>query len=65
MLKETKLVIRHFPDRKKPCLCLEQGNQAIIIATIRNNECEDLLRRYFCGGCIMSEMEDIFEEVQE
>ena len=37
-----KIVIRHFPDRKKPCLMLEQGNQGIILATFRNADMEKL-----------------------
>ena len=48
---KTILAIRHFPDKKKPCLVLEQGNQGIVIATIRNNECEKLLRKFFYDGC--------------
>lgn len=37
-----QIVIRHFPDRKKPCLMLEQGNQGIILATFRNADMEKL-----------------------
>lgn len=57
----TALAIRHFPDRAKPCLMLEQGNQGIVIATIRNVECEKLLREYFGDTCgIYGDMRDIF-----
>lgn len=62
MTKMTKLVIRRFPDRKKPCICLEQGNQAIVIGTIRNAECEELWRRFFNRGCLAREMEP-FEDM--
>jgi len=37
-----QIVIRHFPDRKKPCLMLEQGNQGIVLATFRNADMERL-----------------------
>ena len=37
-----QIVIRHFPDRKKPCLMLEQGNQGIVLATFRNVDMEKL-----------------------
>ena len=58
---KTALVIRHFPDRKKPCLMLEQGNQGIIVATIRNAECEKLLREFFNDSCgIYGNMEELF-----
>ena len=37
-----QIVIRHFSDRKKPCLMLEQGNQGIVLATFRNVDMEKL-----------------------
>ena len=59
---KTAFAIRHFSDRKKPCLVLEQGNQAIVIATIRNAKCEKLLREYFSGACgIWGDMRYLFE----
>ena len=59
---KTEFVIRHFLDRKKPCLVLEQGNQCIVIGTIRNAECEKLLREYFGGSCgILRDMRNLFE----
>lgn len=58
----TAFAIRHFSDRKKPCLVLEQGNQGIVIATIRNSECEKLLKDFFGGTCgIYGDMEYIFD----
>ena len=62
----TGLMIKHFPDRKKPCLVLEQGNQAIVIATVRNAECEKLLREYFGDTCgIYGDMRYLFGKEQE
>ena len=61
---KTALVIRHFPDRKKPCLMLEQGNQGIVIATIRNTECEKLLREFFNDSCgIYGDMREMFNHI--
>ena len=37
-----QIVIRHYPDREKPCLVLEQGNQGIVLASFRNVEMERL-----------------------
>jgi len=37
-----QIVIRHYPNRKKPCLVLEQGNQGIVLGTFRNTEMERL-----------------------
>lgn len=45
-----KIVIRHFPDRKKPCLVLESGAQGIILATFRNEEMENLYKYVLCGN---------------
>lgn len=59
--KQTNLVIRHFSDRTKPCICLEQDNQSIIIGTLRNKECEELWN-IFLQGCYLSrEMGDLFD----
>ena len=58
----TAFAIRHFPDRKKPCLVLEQGNKCIVIGTIRNRACEHLLREYWHGSCgTWGDMRDLFE----
>ena len=65
MLKDTMLAVRHFPDRKKPCLCIEQGNQCIVIAAFRNTECEELYKHFMNGMCLRTEMEDIFGTDQE
>lgn len=59
---ETRLVVRHFPDRVKPCLCIEQGNQAMILASFRNKECENLYREFLHGNCIQRDMRLLFEE---
>ena len=60
---KTALAIRHFPDRKKPCLMLEQGNRGIVIATIRNAKCEKLLREFFSDSCgIYGDMRYLFED---
>ena len=61
---KTSLVIRHFSDRKKPCLMLEQGNQGIVIGTIRNDECERMLRKFFFDGSgIYGDMEELFKHI--
>jgi hypothetical protein len=62
----TALVIRHFPDRKKPCLVLEQGNECIVIGTLRNGYCESLLREYFNDSCgIYGDMRYLFDMIQD
>ena len=32
------MAVRHYPDRRKPCLVLEVGNQGLVIATFRNEQ---------------------------
>lgn len=39
-----KLAIRHFPDRKKPVIVLEQGNQALILGYLTDSRRERWLR---------------------
>ena len=48
-----KIVIRHYPDRKKPCLVIEQGNQGIIIGTFRNEEMVRLYTEVLGGNNII------------
>lgn len=61
-LVTTKIVVRHFPDRAKPCLCIEQGNQAMIIATFKNKQSEELFCEFLGGNCIQRFMRRIFED---
>jgi hypothetical protein len=37
-IEMTKVAVRYYPDRKKPCLVIEQGNQGIILATFQNEK---------------------------
>ena len=64
MDKFTTLTIRHFPERQKVCICLEQGNQVIVIGMIRNKRCERLFREFLGNDTegMVSLMKD-FEEV--
>ena len=38
------LAIRHFPDRKKPCLVLEENNQALVLGYLTDRKREKWLR---------------------
>lgn len=62
---QTFLTIRHFPDRKKPCLVLEQGNEGLVIGTIRNADCEKLLKEFFGYGSVCGKMDYIFSSEEE
>lgn len=44
----TLLAIRHFPDKKRPCLVLEQGNQCVVLGYLTDRKREYWLRRAFC-----------------
>lgn len=41
------LAIRHFPDRKRPCIVLEEGNKAVVIGYLTDAEREGWLRKAF------------------
>lgn len=44
-MDKTIIAVRHYPDRKKPCLVIEHGNQALVIATFRNNGMVNVLKK--------------------
>ena len=57
---ETKIVVRRFPDRKKPCLTVEQGNCCTVIATFRNDHYAKLFENVI-GGTLIAEYDvDLF-----
>lgn len=66
-----QIVIRHYPDRKKPCLVLEQGNQGIVLGTFRNAEMERLYTLALGGSntIVMNyekrTLDEILKEVQD
>ena len=39
------LAIRHFPDRKKPCIVLEENNQALVLGYLTDKKREKWLRK--------------------
>ncbi len=59
-----QIVVRHFSDRKKPCLMLEEGNQGIVLGTFRNEEMVGLFKRALGGDGIqrMYEGRSFFED---
>ena len=38
------LAIRHFPDRKKPCIVLEERNQGLVLGYLTDKKREKWLR---------------------
>lgn len=38
---DTKIGAYMFPDRKKPCICVEKGNQVAIYGTFNSIESAD------------------------
>lgn len=66
-----QIVIRHYSDRKKPCLVLEQGNQGIVLASFRNAEMERLYTLALGGNntIVMNyekrTLDEILQEVQD
>ena len=38
------LAIRHFPDRKRPCIVLEEKNQALVLGYLTDRKREKWLR---------------------
>ena len=38
------LAIRHFPDKKRPCIVLEENNQALVLGYLTDTKREKWLR---------------------
>lgn len=53
-----KICVRKYPDRKKPCLVLEQGNQGIVLATFRSEEMLKLYSEALGGNNIIEILND-------
>lgn len=47
-----ELAIRHFPDRKKPCLVLKEGNRALVLGYLTDEKRETWLRKALMGVAI-------------
>ena len=39
------IAIRHFPDRKRPCIVLEEGNQSLVLGYLTDAKREKWLRK--------------------
>ena len=39
------LAIRHFPDKKRPCIVLEENNQALVLGYLTDRKREEWLRK--------------------
>lgn len=39
------IAIRHFPDRKRPCIVLEENNQALVLGYLTDKKREEWLRK--------------------
>lgn len=66
-MKSTFLVVRQYPDRKKPCLVIEQGNTGIVLATFRNEASADVFKEFIGteNECLYRALEDDISELYE
>lgn len=39
------IAIRHFPDKKRPCIVLEENNQALVLGYLTDQKREGWLRK--------------------
>lgn len=46
-----------FPDRKRPCLCISEGNQSVVYGYFHNIECADEFMNKL-GKLVRAEMGD-------
>ena len=59
-MMKTRIALRHFPDRKKPCLVVEQGNCGTVLATFRNEDCARVWMDIIGGDLVTDYDEDMF-----
>ena len=60
---KTSLVVRHFPDRQKPCLMLEQDTQGFVLGTFRNEACAQMFQKFLGGYGIAKDIDQTIEEL--
>lgn len=61
-IEMTRVVVRHFPHRRKPCLVIEQGNHGMVLATFQDEKCKEIYKRFLQGDCMQREMSWLFGE---
>ena len=59
---ETRIAVKHFPDRKKPCLVVEQRNCGAVLATFRNDYCAKVWNDIIGGTLVTDYEDDMFSE---
>lgn len=59
-MMETRIALRRFSDRKKPCLMVEQGNCGTVLATFRNEDCAMVWMDIIGGDLVTDYDEDMF-----
>jgi hypothetical protein len=66
-MKSTFLAVRTYPDRKKPCLVIEQGNTGIVLATFRNEASADVFKEFIGkeNECLYRALEDDISKLYE
>ena len=66
-MKSTFLTVRHYLDRKKPCLVIEQGNTGIVLATFKNEASADVFKEFIGkeNECLYRALEDDISELYE
>lgn len=47
------LAIRHFPDKKRPCIVLEEGNQTVVLGYLTDLKREKWLRKVLLGQLVV------------
>lgn len=61
-IEMTRVVVRHYPHRKKPCLVIVQGNHGMVLATFQDKKCVEIYKRFLQGDCIQREMSWLFDK---
>ena len=45
--RKIKIGAYNFPNRKKPCLCIEEGNRIVVYGYFNSSECaEEFMKKF-------------------
>lgn len=59
----VSITVRHFPDRLKPCLVIEQGNAGVVVGTFVNETCANAFVKAIGGAGIRRVTKDKIENL--
>lgn len=57
------VAVRHFPDKVKPCLVIEQGNKGVVVGSFVNEACAGAFMKAIGGAGIKRVAKETIEDL--